>query len=250
MSQERLTLRFLGCGDAFSSGGYFQTSFLLQSGEFSFLVDCGATTLTALKKYRVSPDDIDAILITHFHGDHYGGLPYVLLDGQYIQKREKPLTIAGPRGLRSKVLQLMDLLYPGNSPLEFDYEILFIEYESRKPFMVGPLHVEAFPVPHSEEALSHALRVQTDSKTLAFSGDTGWTDDLYELEKEADLFICECNMYELEMKSHLNYKTLMEKKSNFTSKRLIINHLGETMLSKLNELELEAAEEGKVITVP
>ena len=94
-----MQLQFIGCGDAFGSGGRFNTCFHVTGRQSNFLIDCGASSLVALKRAGVALNDIDAILFTHFHADHFGDLPPFMLDAQFFSKRTSPLTIAGPHGL-------------------------------------------------------------------------------------------------------------------------------------------------------
>ena len=89
-----MQLQFVGCGDAFGSGGRFNTCFHITGERANLLVDCGASSLVAMKRFGIARDDIDVVLITHFHGDHFGGLPFLVLDAQ-ITGRRRPLIIAG-----------------------------------------------------------------------------------------------------------------------------------------------------------
>ena len=97
-----MQLRFVGCGDAFGSGGRLNTCFHVSGREANFLIDCGASALPALKRLEIDRNEIDLILITHFHGDHFAGLPFVLLDAQF-SRRTRPLTIAGPQGIETRL---------------------------------------------------------------------------------------------------------------------------------------------------
>ncbi len=74
-----MQLRFVGCGDAFGSGGRANTCFHVTGNAVNFLIDCGASSLPALKSCGIVRNDIELILITHFHGDHFAGLPIFLL---------------------------------------------------------------------------------------------------------------------------------------------------------------------------
>ena len=96
-----MRLTFLGSGDAFGSGGRFNTCFHLQRASHgNVLVDCGASSMVAIRKWGVDPNAISTVLVTHLHGDHFAGLPFFLLDAQLISRRTAPLLLAGPRGTR------------------------------------------------------------------------------------------------------------------------------------------------------
>ena len=92
-------VRFLGSGDNFGSGGRFQACIHVDTGAFSFLLDCGASSLIPMKRAGISSAAIGVILISHLHGDHFGGIPFFIIDAQLISRRETPLLIAGPPGL-------------------------------------------------------------------------------------------------------------------------------------------------------
>src|SRR5437762_2999841 len=108
----QVAVRFLGCGDTFGSGGRFQTCFYVQSEEARFLIDCGASSLIAMRRFGVDPLAVETILITHLHGDHFGGLPFFLLDAQLVSRRTEPLVIAGPPGLEARTRAAMEALFP------------------------------------------------------------------------------------------------------------------------------------------
>ena len=102
---ETIHIRFLGSGDAFGSGGRFQTCICIKTTTSMFLVDCGASSLIAMRRFGVAPNDIDMILLTHLHGDHFGGIPFFVLDAQLISKRHRPLLIVGPPGTQRRVAE-------------------------------------------------------------------------------------------------------------------------------------------------
>src|ERR1700719_1537336 len=109
-----MQLRFVGCGDAFGSGGRSNTCFHVTGDQVNFLIDCGASSLPALKRLGIARDAIDLILITHFHGDHFAGLPFLLLDAQFT-RRARPLVIAGPQGIETRMMQVMEALFENSS---------------------------------------------------------------------------------------------------------------------------------------
>jgi len=98
-----MRLTIIGSGDAFGSGGRFNTCFMVEAGERKVLLDCGASSLPALKARGVEPNSIDGVILSHLHGDHFGALPFLLLDWQHHAKRERPLTIVGPPGTKARL---------------------------------------------------------------------------------------------------------------------------------------------------
>lgn len=243
-----VTLRFLGCGDAFSAGGRFQTSFYLEGGDEPLLIDCGATTLVALKRLGIESSSIGLVLVSHLHGDHFGGLPWLILDGQFSGRTE-PLLIAGPERTEERFSQAFEALYPGAQERGWAFDVRVVELPEREPREVGPTVVTTFPVIHTPATFPHALRIEYAGKVIAFSGDTEWTDALLEVAEGADLFVCECQEYDRSVPGHLNYATLAEKRPQLGCRRLVINHLGEAMLGRVGELDVEAAEDGLTIEV-
>jgi ribonuclease BN (tRNA processing enzyme) len=241
-------VRFVGCGDAFAGGGRFQTCFHLEGGDEPILIDCGASSLIALKREGLDPDAIGYVALSHLHGDHFGGLPWLTLHGQY-GGRTRPLVIAGPPGAEARFKEAFEALYPGSTSAERPFEIRFIELTERAPASLGPATVTPFEVVHQSGAPSNALRVDYGAKVLVYSGDTEWTDSLLDAARGADLFICECNFFDREGPGHLSYRTLAAKRPLLECQRLVLTHLSEEMLANLGDVELEAAQDGLVLTL-
>ena len=248
-----VNVRFLGSGDAFGSGGRFQTCIYVRSDGSEpdekdathLLVDCGASSLVAMKRFGVKTTDIDTILLSHLHGDHFGGLPFFVLESHYGSGREKPLVVAGPPGLEARTSEAMEELYPGSSNATRPFALEFVELEKESAARIGPLDVTPYPVVHPSGAPAYALRISLGEKILAFSGDTEWTDALIRAANGADLFICECNYWEQEGGNHLDYWTLMGHREELGCRRLLLTHMGEAMLRRIESLGVEGAEDGK-----
>ncbi len=242
-----VSVKFLGSGDAFGSGGRLQICILIEAADAKFLLDCGASALISMKRFDVSTADIDKILITHLHGDHFGGIPFFILDSQLISKRTKPLLIAGPPGTKDRIHSAMEIMFPGSSRIKQKFPIEFLELQAGARTEMDQVMVTAETVAHASGSPSYALRIECAGKSIVYSGDTEWTDNLINIVREADLFIAEAYFYDKKIKFHLNYQTLMEKKDELDCKRIILTHMSDDMLRRLDSLELEYAEDGKEI---
>jgi ribonuclease BN (tRNA processing enzyme) len=242
-----VTVRFLGSGDAFGSGGRNQACIQVEDNDRRVLLDCGASSLIAMKRLGVEPNDIGGILISHLHGDHFGGIPFFVLDAQLVSKREPPLTIAGPPGLEQRVMQAMEVLFPGSSQVQQKFEFRFVELPDRRGSTIAGTTVTAFEVVHASGAPAYALRIEVGGRTIAYSGDTEWTDKLRKVADGADLFICEAYYFDKQVKFHLDYKTLSSHMPEIRCKRLILTHMSSDMLARTGELDIEHAVDGMVV---
>jgi ribonuclease BN (tRNA processing enzyme) len=241
-----LRITFVGSGDAFGSGGRFNTCFHVAAERTSFLIDCGASSLIAMKRCGIDRAAIDLILLTHFHADHFGGVPFLVLDAQFVAKRTRPLTIAGPPGLAAWYERAFAATFPGERALPFP--LALHELTIGAPNRVGELDITPFHVRHDDRAgpcLAH--RIELDGRTICYSGDTEWVDTLFEAARDTDLFICECYMYEKPVRAHLALSILRQHLPAIGAKRVILTHMSEDMLSRLREVEYETADDGKVI---
>ncbi|NEW95654.1 MBL fold metallo-hydrolase [Rhodopseudomonas sp. BR0G17] len=242
-----MQIRFVGCGDAIGSGGRLNTCFHVSGQSVNFLIDCGATSLPALKRYGILREDLDLILITHFHADHFGGLPFMMLDAQFM-KRKRPLVIAGPLGIDIRLTRLMEAMFEYSSATKpnFDLQVLALEPAVTRQF--GAVTVTPFPVVHGDSGGPFfAYRIEAEGRILAYSGDTQWTDQLVAAAHDADLFICEAYTYERTVKNHISLKALETHLPEINPKRVILTHMGDEVLHKLDTVPHMAASDGLIV---
>jgi ribonuclease BN (tRNA processing enzyme) len=241
-------VQFLGSGDAFASGGRLQACLHFVGGGEPLLIDCGATALVALKRAGIDPASIGWVSLSHLHGDHFAGVPWLVLDGQFAG-RTMPLEIAGPPGTPERVERTFEALYPGATRTRRRFETRFTELVAGVPCEFGPATITPFDVHHHSGAPSYALRVEYGGRVIAYSGDTEWTDSLLDAAKSADLFICECNFFDKRVRGHLDYRTLVEKRAQLECDRIVITHMSEEMLAHLDEADIDRAADGAVIAL-
>lgn len=242
-----MQLRFVGCGDALGSGGRFNTCFHVTGERVNFLIDCGASSLLAMKRVGIVRDAIDTILITHFHGDHFAGLPFLLLDAQFT-RRTRPLTIAGPEGIEIRLKQAMEALYENSSTTQQKFELNLVTLQPQQTADIGGLKVTSYPVVHGESGGPFlAYRVEAEGRTITYSADTEWTETLVPAAREADLFICEAYFYDRVVKNHLSLKTLEQHLPRIQPKRLILTHMSDDMLARASTLAYELASDGMTV---
>ena len=241
-----LRVTFIGSGNAFADGGRSHACIHVSAPGVSLLLDCGGSSLPAIKR-EVDPEAIDAIAISHLHGDHFAGIPFFILDAQLVSKREKSLLIAGPPGTRQRILEALEVLFPGSSRVQRKFETEFVELEAGSPVQITECTLSAFEVAHASGAPAYALRVDIGGRTIAYSGDTEWTDTLVDSARGADLFVCEAYYFDKKMKYHLDYATLASHRAALDCKRMIVTHMSADMLARLPELGIEAAHDGMVV---
>ena len=181
-----IRLTFIGCGDAFSSGGRLHTCLYLEGGEEPMLVDCGATSLAGLKRERIDPASIGSVAVSHLHGDHFAGIAWMVIEGR-LAKRVKPLLIGGPPTASERLRRASEALYPGSGDADNPFEVRHVEFSEGTRCELGPSAVTPFEVIHSSGAPSYALRVEYGGKVVAYSGDAEWTDNLISAARGADL---------------------------------------------------------------
>ncbi len=242
-----MRVRFAGSGDAFGSGGRWQTCIHLAGDGQVLLVDCGATSLVALKSQGLDPNAVDAVAVTHLHGDHFGGLPFLILDGQF-SRRSAPLLVAGPPGTRARLTEAMETLFPGSSraPRRFRVEVTELAADGT-PAELGAATVRGWEVEHACGAPPLAVRVELGGASFAYSGGTQWTPALADAADEADLFAAEAYTFDRPIRYHLDYQTLREHLDDIRAERVVLTHMSAAMLSRLADAELPAAYDGMTI---
>jgi len=258
-----MQLRGLGSSDAFNGAGRCHASYLLAGdGVPPVAVDFGATGLLALHRDQLSGKDIAAVLVTHLHGDHFGGLPFLLLDGMYNDRRTTPLELVGAVGLEARVQALFAAFYSDVAKHDRPFETRYRELPPGEGTNVCGLAVQTFAALHMDPP-EHplCLRLTTPSgKVIAFSGDTEPCDGLYAAAKDADLLVAECTGLRPPCGRHCTWEdmtTIFQGVMRAGAKRVLLSHLGADVRAETERLRAECppgiellfADDGMVIDV-
>ncbi|RMF07100.1 MAG: MBL fold metallo-hydrolase [Alphaproteobacteria bacterium] len=232
-----MKLTVIGCGDAFGAGGRLHSCFHVRSEAGVFLIDCGATSLIGLRRLGLDPNEIDSVFITHLHGDHFGGLTWMLLDGAHVSKRERPLLVTGPAGIEERFTAATEALFPRATQVPPRFEMVFREYAEGEAIEANGVSVTPFEVSHFSGAPPYALRISAAGRTITTTGDTEWVDALIPAAQGSDLLIAECYQYDLQLKYHLDYQTLSRNFARLGARRILLTHMSEAMLARAAEVD-------------
>jgi ribonuclease BN (tRNA processing enzyme) len=248
-----MRLTILGCGDAFSAGGRLPSCYLVEMGKARFLMECGPSTLAGLKRAGRSTNDFQHIIISHLHGDHFGGLPFLLIDALYPAQRTAPLTLIGPPGLELRFRLACEVFYPRLLDAPRAFPINFIELSADRAHEIDGLDgiaVTPYEVNHFSGSPSYALRFETRDKVFAFSGDAGWSENVVKVGRDADLYLLECYQFDVTLPMHLDYVTIARHFDEIGARQFLLTHMSEAMLasgSKVDESRCKLAHDGMVI---
>lgn len=245
-----MRLTVIGSGDAYGSGGRFHTCFLVESAKAMLLLDCGASSLIALKARAIDPARIDGVILSHLHGDHFGGLPFFFMDAQFLTMRKRPFLIAGPPGTKARLATTMEALFPGSTRLKWVFEWGVLEIAPGQRTDVLGHTVETVEVVHLSGAPSTAVRLGEGRSMLAYSGDTEWTQALVPIADGTDLLVIECFGYSGSAPGHMTWQILKPRLAELRARRIMVTHMGPTMLEHVDEIRaagLLVAADGEVV---
>ncbi|MGM0597196.1 MAG: MBL fold metallo-hydrolase [Myxococcota bacterium] len=231
-----MKIYFLGTGNASNLSAKGHQSILCQTRDSQFFVDFGPTALLNSFRFNLNINKVSHLFLTHFHGDHSGGIPYLLLYHRDILQRKLPFYFYGPAGIENYLRNLIEANYPGT---DFPFELIFEEIvpEQEKPFLNNKLRIKAISVDHRPESLG--FRFNYRGKTLAISGDTRFGPFMYELAKDTELFVSECSLFEnIAEKAHISPEIVKSKFSSLQTRKIALIHSDSAIITKLKQFNL------------
>ncbi len=245
----RVRLTFLGSADAFSGAGRGNSCYLIEDRHGTVAVDFGPTAMRALRSMGMGSEDLDGVLLTHLHGDHFGGLHLLFIDARYRVARKRPLVVAGPPGTRSTVRKWIEIGWGLAGRRRPPFRIEYVEYRPGSTLTILGRKVTVFPARHQRAPeIATSLRVSTDGRVLAFTGDTEWCETIVPLCEGADLFVCECTGATPTPK-HLSWEELEPRLPDLRARRIVLSHLSDEARARVrpDDRRVRLAEDGLVV---
>jgi ribonuclease BN (tRNA processing enzyme) len=217
---DSIKVRFLGTGAATPSLKRLSSSYLLSASWGNILIDAGPSVVRRLLEFGFTVNDIDMIVLTHFHPDHTADLVTFLFACNYGElQRAKDLILLGGHGLELFFKRLC-LAYPSIKPNGY---FLAVRSMPRETWALGDdMIIETLPMKHRKESIGVKVK---GKKIIVFTGDTDYSANLISLAKGADLLVSECSFPELKVKGHLNLATLQKVVEKAKPMQVMLSHL-------------------------
>ena len=221
-----MELKVLGSGTSVPHPRRASPGFWLDTGNGKVLLDIGPDTPHRMAREQLDWPELDAIWVSHFHLDHFGGLPPFLFSLRWAPQtanRTKPLRLIGPHGLRSLLETINDAnnyrLFNQNFPVEV------VELKAAEHFEVAPgLAAKTLKTPHTKESLALHLK-DSNQKHLVYTSDTGFTEELSLFGKQADLLLMECSFRRNKpLQTHLELVEAIDLAKEAAPAKLMLTH--------------------------
>ncbi len=233
---DRAQLQFLGTGTAFHTDGRGSQCILVQPAPPAppFLVDLGPTAMAAVMRMGVDLERLGRLFITHLHGDHVAGWPFLLLHLNFVERRSRPLDVHGPEGVRGCLEGLMQLCYRDiveGTGLGFEIRYHELPVTTGSGLDGGPFRFDVLPMDHHPSSIGY--RFDLGGRTLGVTGDTRWCANLEALARGSDVFLIECTSVNRVEQAHISLVELRERVDSLGDRRIVLVHLPDEVAAGL-----------------
>ncbi len=245
-----MKILFVGTGEAFDEN---RANVSLLIDEF-LLLDCGYSSVRNIWKMKLA-EKIQAIFVSHFHADHVGGLPLLLMRMRQ-EKRKKPVLLIGGKGFERKFLKFFDYCYKGFFR-DLPFKVIFKEVRPGERIKLNGYTLkfaQGFHLKKQFNVRNLAVRVEKKSKSIVYSGDTIFSEEIVKLAKNCTLLVHEAYLphyleYHSKYRAHCSPLEAGRAAKLANAKILALVHVHRNYARKRGEILKEVRKEfkGKVI---
>ncbi|MCC6387035.1 MAG: MBL fold metallo-hydrolase [Dehalococcoidia bacterium] len=194
-----LDLTFIGSGNAFVREGACWNGFVANG---RYLFEAPPQALMALNRLGIDPNGIEGVVLSHHHGDHLLGLPFLLLHWKYL-RRTTPVTVIGPPETEAVVREICRHTYP--TLFEGGAEVRWVTARPGTPETVGGLTVEAVEVRHDPKLTANlGYHAALDGRRFGYTGDSAFCDGVAALARASEVMVSECTSRDEVSDNHMN----------------------------------------------
>jgi len=186
-----------------------------------------------MKKFNLAIDYIDYLIITHFHGDHIGGIPSLLLHLKDCGKQNKPIQLIGPVGVLNTITNLSNMFFGSRA---VDMESIELSINDISELELDDFSIKSYPMRHKPESLGYKMLFGDIS--IGITGDTGYNENIKLIADNVDYFIVECSFKEEISSSHITLKEVLEIFAHYNCKNIILNHLSNDVISEFKKSDV------------
>ncbi|WP_078548320.1 MBL fold metallo-hydrolase [Litchfieldia alkalitelluris] len=212
-----MKVTIIGYWGGFPAANEASSGYLFEHDGFRLLVDCGSGVLSQLQNY-VQLKDIDAVILSHYHHDHIadiGPLQYARLISTYLHKETSVLPIYGHHDDEG-----------GFDQLQYKDITKAIVYQADDTLQIGPFSLSFMKTKHP--AVCYAMKIEVGNYSVVYTADSSYMDEFIHFSMNADLLLCECNLYGDQDGSKMGHMTSVEAGKiahEANVKQLILTHL-------------------------
>ena len=218
---------FTGVGEALDVSQPNTSILVLDSNQQQkgqVLLDCGFTAAHQYFKLKPTAEQLDVVWISHFHGDHFLGLPLLILRFWEMNRRT-PLTIVGQKGIADKITLALELAYPGLQD-RLSFSLVYREIMPGPSQQINGFVWQTAYNEHSQPC--QALRLANSNRSLFYSGDGRPTPATLALAKDCDIIIHEAYRFQEETPGHGSITECIEFAEKAGAARLALLHIQHT----------------------